>query len=297
MDGPIRAMPGESPLDRIIRQSASEGRPSGEQRRAPRFTLIGTSHILQRLGYAVRTAFDHLVHLREDPKALRRAVVRSLRLRGIAVTNDAAPVFERMLGTVYDCAETLVQTCIERVELECDLAPDPAMRPRPTACVDPVGSEWDGRRSHDDAVEEHGTPRSPIDRMKAKSKQSDLESGDAENRTNDDVGRGKEAPAPRSSIASSEAAVDQNCSVTPSRDLRFTIDRTLAASIIEEDLPCRLGDEHFAGALRRHLAGRVVDAANEGEIAEIAGKLGWSAATVRTAVETMVREDAAKRIL
>jgi hypothetical protein len=82
-----------------------------------------------------------------------------------------------------------------------------------------------------------------------------------------------------------------------SRSLRFTIDRALAISIVEEDLPCRLGDEHYAGALRRHLAGRVIQATNEDEITELAGKLGWSPTTVRTAVETMVREDAAKRIL
>ena len=269
-------MPGETPLDRIVRQSATEGRPAAELRRVPRFTLIGTSHILQRLGYALRTAFDHLVHLREDPKALRRAVVRSLRLRGIGVSNDAAPVLERMLGTVYDCAETLVQTCLERVELECALVPDHGTRKEPATRTT---ASADRQQPTEQVSLESDSPRQPGDR--------------AHDATRDDRSATVGAPASESTDGIGKSP---STATTP-RPPRFVIDRELAISIVEEDLPCRLGDEHFAGALRRHLAGRVVDSANENEIAEIAGKLGWSPTTVRIAVETMVREDAAKRMI
>jgi hypothetical protein len=325
MEGPVRAMPGETPLDRIIRQSAAEGRPAPETRHPPRFTLIGTSHILQRLGYALRTAFDHLVHLREDPKALRRAVVRSLRLRGIAVTNDAAPVLERMLGTVYDCAETLVQTCIERVDLECDLAPDPTLpsgrgargdstdrravrvesRDRPTEVTMEAGYVGDDVGDHkvdhkvddvvddvvDDAVSQEVSQEVSHEVSPAVGQRVLQPIGDE--LPHFDSASSTGAPTTPSSSRTETPPSE----TTVSRSLRFTIDRALAISIVEEDLPCRLGDEHYAGALRRHLAGRVIQATNEDEITELAGKLGWSPTTVRTAVETMVREDAAKRIL
>lgn len=259
--GPVRQrppttrlrMPGETSIDRIVQDSAVNDRNLAGPTRAPRFTVIATSHVFQRLGYSIRTSFDHLVHLRDDPKALRRACVRSLRLRGVDVDNDAAAVFERMVGTVHDCAETLVRACLERIELERDLARDAELR----AAID---TESDAPNSRNAAAPPHGHEASA---------HHDRHDGPAER-----VPSGKD----RGSV-------------------RCTIGYDLARSIVEEDLPCRLGDEHYAAALRRHLAGRSIEAPNEGELAELASKLGWSATVVRSAVQTVIREDAARRLL
>ena len=89
-----------------------------KHRKRLNFTLIATAHLTSRIGYRVRTRFEHLVHLRKDQSALREAVVRSLQRRGLAVTTDAYPTLERILASVDDCAEHLARCMRLRAEIE-----------------------------------------------------------------------------------------------------------------------------------------------------------------------------------
>ncbi len=110
--------PTESELDREISASAS---PRGEAResRPVEFTLVATAHMMAQVGYVVRTRVEHMFHLRDDPKALRNAVLRSLRRHGsIGVDSSALPQLERVLRTLSDSAEPITRATLLRSE--CD---------------------------------------------------------------------------------------------------------------------------------------------------------------------------------
>jgi hypothetical protein len=110
--------PTESELDREISASAS---PRGEAResRPVEFTLVATAHMMAQVGYVVRTRVEHMFHLRDDPKALRNAVLRSLRRHGsIGVDAPALPQLERVLRTLSDSAEPITRATLLRSE--CD---------------------------------------------------------------------------------------------------------------------------------------------------------------------------------
>lgn len=110
--------PTESELDREISASAS---PRGEAResRPVEFTLVATAHMVAQVGYVVRTRVEHMFHLRDDPKALRNAVLRSLRRHGsIGVDAPALPQLERVLRTLSDSAEPITRATLLRSE--CD---------------------------------------------------------------------------------------------------------------------------------------------------------------------------------
>ena len=110
--------PTESELDREISASAS---PRGEAResRPVEFTLVATAHMMAQVGYVVRTRVEHMFHLRDDPKALRNAVLRALRRHGsIGVDAPALPQLERVLRTLSDSAEPITRATLLRSE--CD---------------------------------------------------------------------------------------------------------------------------------------------------------------------------------
>jgi hypothetical protein len=110
--------PTESELDREISASAS---PRGEAResRPVDFTLVATAHMMAQVGYVVRTRVEHMFHLRDDPKALRNAVLRALRRHGsIGVDAPALPQLERVLRTLSDSAEPITRATLLRSE--CD---------------------------------------------------------------------------------------------------------------------------------------------------------------------------------
>jgi hypothetical protein len=92
----------------------------GRSRRPIRgnFTLIGTAHMTQTIGYQLRCRFDHLIHLRKDPVGTRIAVCRALARRGVDVAESAYPVADRFLGTIGDVAEQFTQAILARVEIE-----------------------------------------------------------------------------------------------------------------------------------------------------------------------------------
>jgi hypothetical protein len=69
----------------------------------------------------------------------------------------------------------------------------------------------------------------------------------------------------------------------------------LLQSIVEEDLPSRLPDTHYAGALRDHLAGRKVKCASDDEVARIAQETGWGTIAAQSAITTMLRENRARK--
>jgi hypothetical protein len=82
------------------------------------FTLIGTAHITARIGYEMRTRFEHLFHLRDDPKGQRMATVRALRARNIRVDPSTLGILAKILGSLHDCAEQLVRAVMARAELD-----------------------------------------------------------------------------------------------------------------------------------------------------------------------------------
>ena len=108
----------ETPLDRAIADSARADKPAESPRQIPSFTLVGTAHIMGRLGYQLRTQFDHLIHLRSDPKALCTACCRALATHGVSVVPEAITDMQRLLGSLLDGAEPLVKAMIVRAELE-----------------------------------------------------------------------------------------------------------------------------------------------------------------------------------
>ena len=82
------------------------------------FTLIGTAHITARIGYEMRTRFEHMFHLRDDPKGQRMATVRALRARNIRVDPSTLGILAKILGSLHDCAEQLVRAVMARAELD-----------------------------------------------------------------------------------------------------------------------------------------------------------------------------------
>lgn len=106
--------PTESDLDRVVSASAAGREPSGEP--APvEFTLIATAHMMAQVGYILRTRVEHMFHLRDDPKALRNAMLRALRRHGsIGVEPEALPQLERVLKSLSDSVEPITRAALLR---------------------------------------------------------------------------------------------------------------------------------------------------------------------------------------
>lgn len=107
--------PSESELDRVISSSA-RSRASASDRRPHDVTLVATAHAMAQVGYIVRTRIEHMFHLREDPKALRNAVLRALRHHAISVDPSAIPQLERVLKSLTDSGEQIARATILRAE-------------------------------------------------------------------------------------------------------------------------------------------------------------------------------------
>lgn len=106
--------PTESEFDREIAASAKSREPEIIGKPVD-FTIVATAHMMTQVGYIVRTRIEHLFHLREDPKALRNAVLRALR-RHASITVEAAalPQLERVLKTLADSAEPIARATMLR---------------------------------------------------------------------------------------------------------------------------------------------------------------------------------------
>lgn len=110
--------PTESDLDRVVSASAS-GRESVGDNRSLEFTLVATAHMMTQVGYVVRTRVEHMFHLRDDPKALRNAVLRALRRHGpVAIEPAALPQLERVLKSLSDAAEPITRAALLRADCE-----------------------------------------------------------------------------------------------------------------------------------------------------------------------------------
>lgn len=115
--GPID--PSETDFDRAISESASRGTPVPPSPSNREFTLIATAHMMPQVGYLVRTRFEQMFHLRDDPKALRNAVLRAVRRDGPLIVDTAAlPQLELVLKTLSDSAEPIVRAMRLRIEEE-----------------------------------------------------------------------------------------------------------------------------------------------------------------------------------
>lgn len=123
---PQQTEPMESDLDRAIAESAAIGfdpsesaGPARTPMRGPGPSLVATAHAVSNVGYLLRTHFDHMFHLRGDPKGLRAAIVRSLRRSaGIELDVAAIPRLERVLHTLGDAAEPILHAIALRAEAE-----------------------------------------------------------------------------------------------------------------------------------------------------------------------------------
>lgn len=87
-------------------------------RRLPNFTIVATAHITNRVGYQLRTRFEQMMHLRPDPRGMRRAVERVLASAGVTFDVEACPQVERVLGSLCDGSEQLVKSMLTRAEIE-----------------------------------------------------------------------------------------------------------------------------------------------------------------------------------
>lgn len=121
--------PSQSELDRAIAESASADRATAwsdapEQKGTTRsqrsdFSLLATAHAVSNIGYLLRNQFDHMFHLRNDPKALRAALVRALRrCSGVAIDIAALPQLELVLRSLCDSAEPILRAIDVRADAE-----------------------------------------------------------------------------------------------------------------------------------------------------------------------------------
>lgn len=119
--------PTESELDRAISDSASAREQTGEGKTSE-FTLVATAHMMTQVGYMVRTRIEHMFHLRDDPKALRNAVLRALRRHGsLSVSPAALPQLERVLKSLVDSAEPIARAALLRSTCDGTQAIDEAL--------------------------------------------------------------------------------------------------------------------------------------------------------------------------
>jgi hypothetical protein len=194
--------PWETDRDRAIAESARDTGDAHDAARdvdagptTPGATIIGTCLVPARLNYSLRSRFEQTINLRSDPKALRAALVRVMRQRGIALEPSCFPRVDRFLGTLTDGTEPLARGVLVRADIE---------------------------------------------------------------------------------------------SVT-------TIDDELMRSIIDEDMPTRILDTHYAAALRDHLGGRKIKAATVEEIDRIVAETQWGPIAAQAAIATMLRENRARK--
>ena len=82
------------------------------------FTLIGTAHLTQQIGYQLRGRFDHMIHLRSDPVGIRIAMRHALSRFGLTLDESAHRPIERFVRTIDDIAEQFVQAIVMRAQLE-----------------------------------------------------------------------------------------------------------------------------------------------------------------------------------
>jgi hypothetical protein len=118
--GPGMRMPWESPRDREIAESARAGDKPADAHPMlqPGGTIIGTALLPARMSYALRNAFEQMIHLRNDPKALRAALARVLRPHGITLSETCFRRTERVLGTLTDGTESLAKAVLSRAQIE-----------------------------------------------------------------------------------------------------------------------------------------------------------------------------------
>ena len=110
----------ESPRDREIAASArdSGAKKAPRERVNPGGTVIATALLAGQLPYLLRSRFEQMIHLRNDPKALRVALARVLRPHGIQVASDAFTRVERVLGTLTESTEQIARAILARAALE-----------------------------------------------------------------------------------------------------------------------------------------------------------------------------------
>ena len=112
--------PNETEIDREIAASARSNPNSdpARERFTPGGTVIATALMPGHLHYSLRSRFEQLIGLRNDPKALRVALARALRPHGISIATEAFSRTERLLGSLTESTEQLARTVLARAQLE-----------------------------------------------------------------------------------------------------------------------------------------------------------------------------------
>ena len=116
--------PWESALDKEIAESArihddAKTSPTNAATSTmPGGTIIATALMPNRLSYLVRTNLQQLIHLRNDPKALRCAMVRVLRQHALMLDASCFQRVERVLSTLIDGTEQLARAVLARAGIE-----------------------------------------------------------------------------------------------------------------------------------------------------------------------------------
>lgn len=112
--------PWENPRDREIAASARDAstRKEARERLTPGGTVIATALLPSGLSYLLRSRFEQLIHLRNDPKALRAALSRVLRRHGIQIASGAFTRVERVLGSLTESTEQVARAIISRATIE-----------------------------------------------------------------------------------------------------------------------------------------------------------------------------------
>jgi len=108
------------------KQSIDEFQVDATPRRSPpsfpridgNFTLIGTAHLTQQIGYQLRHRFDHMIHLRSDAVGVRIAINRVLTRHGYIVEESAHAPIERFVRTIDDVADQFVRAIVMRAQLD-----------------------------------------------------------------------------------------------------------------------------------------------------------------------------------
>lgn len=112
---------GGNERERVFERAFGAGpRPASPAsvRRLPNVTIVATAHMTTRVGYTLRTRFEQMLHLRPDPRGMRRAVERALAVHGVTFDLAACPQVERMLASLCDGSEQLVRSMLVRAELD-----------------------------------------------------------------------------------------------------------------------------------------------------------------------------------
>lgn len=110
-DAPVKK---KRPMDEFVTDTVRRPFPKIDGN----FTLIGTAHLTQQIGYQLRNRFDHLIHLRSDSIGVRKSMQRTLARHGLHVDENAYGLIDQYVRTMNDVADQFVRALVLRAQLD-----------------------------------------------------------------------------------------------------------------------------------------------------------------------------------